>query len=165
MNYYYRRFLSPRDRFMERVEMIPEAGCWIWTGPTDTRSTHLPYGRFWVAGTTAIAHRFAWQEFIGPIPQRMIVCHRCDVPYCVNPSHLFLGYPKDNTQDMMQKGRDARCRETRRGEKSNFSKLTQQQVQEIRVASGKQRDIAAQYGISQTCVSLIKRGVNWKHAC
>ena len=37
----------------------------------------------------------------------MCVLHRCDVPGCVNPDHLFVGTFKDNTQDMIRKGRNS----------------------------------------------------------
>jgi hypothetical protein len=158
MNAYRRRFIPPLERFMDRVEKIPEAGCWIWTGPVDTRSTHLPYGRLWFNGTTVIAHRFAWETFVGPVPDGLIVCHRCDVPFCVNPAHLFLGTPKDNTQDMIRKGRDMPARVAPRG------KLTLEQVREIRSSSENQYVLASKYGVSQSAISLIKSRINWKHA-
>jgi len=51
------------------------------------------------------AHRLAWEMTNGPIPNRSLVLHRCDNPRCVNPEHLFLGSPKDNMIDKMEKGR------------------------------------------------------------
>lgn len=43
--------------------------------------------------------------FVGPIPKGMFVLHKCDVRACVKPDHLFIGTKKDNTRDMMSKGR------------------------------------------------------------
>ncbi len=158
VNAYRQRFLSIEDRFFSHVERIPFSGCWIWD------STGKRYGKFWLNGRTEKAHRAAWLMFRGSISEGQFICHICDVPCCVNPDHLFIGSPKDNTQDMISKGRDGRVRQMRRGEKSNFAKLTEKQVVAIKTDDRLQRVIAADYGITQPAISLIKSGKNWKHA-
>lgn len=88
----------------------------------------------------------------------MVVCHKCDTPLCINPDHLFLGTPKENTQDMIQKGRKV----FPRGERHGCSKLTDLQVEEIKTlrASGKHlSEIAERFNISFQHVSAICRGV------
>lgn len=165
MNIYRRRFLDLRERFESLIEIVPWSGCWIWLATTDPRSDHMSYGKFWINDLKKSigAHRASWNIYMGPIPSGMIVLHRCDVPCCVNPNHLFLGTNKDNTKDMMTKGRDWLCRQSRRGGRSNFSKLTTEKVIEIRRDNRPQREIAFDFGITQSAVSLIKRRKNWKH--
>ena len=51
------------------------------------------------------AHRLVFERMYGPIPPKILVCHSCDMPPCVNPEHLFLGTNKDNSDDKIRKGR------------------------------------------------------------
>lgn len=75
--------------------------CILWTGAVSGDG----YGNTWHNGRNIGAHRLAWEEVHGPIPSGLFVCHTCDVPLCINVDHLFLGTPKDNSQDMARKGR------------------------------------------------------------
>jgi hypothetical protein len=97
------------ERFWAKVAVVPGDGCWEWTASRVGRNRPGGgYGQFWCSEkqTQLKAHRVAWEQANGPIPAGMLVCHRCDNPGCVRPDHLFLGTPKDNTVDMVQKGRD-----------------------------------------------------------
>jgi hypothetical protein len=78
--------------------------CWLWTGYVQSNG----YAKTWYQGRVQWAHRIAWQEANGPIPEGMFVCHRCDVRRCVRPDHLFLGTQRDNMQDAVAKGRTAK---------------------------------------------------------
>ena len=91
------------DRFMAKVEPEPNTGCWLWTAFCHPETG---YGVFKVRKNICNqAHRFAYELFVGPIPDGMICCHKCDNPPCVNPDHIFLGDKQANTSDMVRKGR------------------------------------------------------------
>ena len=80
----------------ERVDRQP-GGCWMYQGPSKN-------GRYGSFGRLR-AHHFAWMQENGPVPAGRVVCHKCDVPLCVNPAHLFLGTQGDNVRDACAKGR------------------------------------------------------------
>ena len=76
--------------------------CWTWIGSKASSG----YGTFWLgAGQFAYAHRLSFAMHNGPLLDGMFVCHRCDTPSCIAPSHLFLGSPQENVDDMMSKRR------------------------------------------------------------
>ena len=93
------------ERFWEKVDRSggPDA-CWPWTASTCGGG----YGQFRLAGRPQLAHRVAYEQLVGPIPNGRHVLHRCDTPLCVNPAHLFLGTHTDNMADMTIKGRQSR---------------------------------------------------------
>jgi len=115
------------------------------------------YGVSWKNGKTVNAHRKVYEECNGEIPKGKVVMHLCDNKSCVNPKHLILGTYKENSEDMVQKNRQAK------GELIGTSKLTPELVTMIRSMSGPSRKIAAFFGISKTQVQDIKRKKSWKH--
>jgi hypothetical protein len=120
--------------------------------------THHGYGKIKFHQITMAAHRAAWMDVNGPIPAGLFVCHRCDVPACINVEHLFLGTTDDNMADMVAKKRQAI------GERSGGSKLTADQVRAIRVRrSESYKVLAKEYGVSVQMIYAIWKGRNWKH--
>lgn len=137
------------DRFMDKVASVPIAGCWLWTGSVSP----LGYGQLTAGRKVRYAHRFSWERFVGAIPSGMCILHRCDVPSCVNPHHLSLGTKRDNTRDMMKKGRDRLI-----GERNPSAKLTSVDVAAIRERSESCVKAAKRFGVSRSTVSAIRRG-------
>jgi hypothetical protein len=146
-------------RFWLKVGKGAPDECWTWNGGKDRAG----YGVFTpVRGTGHIAaHRYAYELEHGAIPEGAYICHTCDNPSCVNPSHLFAGTQADNARDAFEKGRTAR------GAKSGHARLTDAQVLEIRHRYERggisQQALADEYGVTQTNIGLIVRRKNWKH--
>lgn len=143
-------------RFFSRIET--GSGCWLWLGARDRDG----YGQIKCAGRQCKAHRimFAWVR--GAIADDLQICHSCDNPPCVNPEHLFAGTGEINMQDCKQKGRLA----DRRGVKNTLAKLVDGQILEIRArrsAGEMLKSIAASFGVSESRVSLVARGLAWEH--
>lgn len=146
--------MTREDRFLEKVEMEPMSGCWLWTGAISQHG----YGRFSGEGRkTTQAHRWAYQKYKGDIPAGMSLCHKCDNPSCVNPNHLFIGTRADNAADMVAKNRQPK------GQQKATHKLTEEQVRTIYSETGSHRALAAKYNVSHRLIGGIKKGERWKH--
>lgn len=88
------------ERFWGKVTKTES--CWLWTAALDGKG----YGRFWDGEHIVASHRYSWILVNGKIPDGMNICHHCDVPVCIRPTHLFMGTQKQNIHDMIAKGRD-----------------------------------------------------------
>jgi hypothetical protein len=115
-------------RFWAKVDF--HGRCWVWLGSR----TYNGYGEFRITHTHKIlAHVFTYRLFCGAKPKGMDVCHRCDNPSCVRPSHLWIGTRSDNMRDAAKKGRIC-------GNNHWTSKLTSQELKQI---FGKKQEEAA----------------------
>jgi len=155
------RFRPLEERFWEKVDKRGPDECWLWLGSKCGKGYgHIAPPRR--RGNSVLkAHRVSYELAHGSIPSGLLVCHRCDNPSCVNPAHLFVGTTRDNTQDMLKKGRGNRShpKPGARGQR-RAAKLTLEQVAEIRDAFGKvhAKKIAERYGICLAHVYDIKNG-------
>lgn len=131
----------------------PNSGCWLWE-----KALRNSYPLLEAGGYYGGAHRFSYRLYKGPIPQGMFICHACDVSSCVNPDHLWVGTPKQNTRDAVAKKRFAR------GERQGHAKLTTANVVEIRGLKGvvSQRKLAARFGVVRTTIQAVLNERTWR---
>lgn len=159
----YKGPADPIDRFMEKVQIVSESGCWIWTGSIGKAG----YGTFNAGGGTyKSAHRWSYLHYKGKIPEKMDVCHKCDVRSCVNPHHLFIGTRRDNMIDASQKGRISR-KGGNRGEFHHLSKLNEMAVRQIRSeytgSYGQLKQLAARFSVSSNTILRAFNGETWRN--
>jgi hypothetical protein len=154
----YRQSKSPHEYFYQRVilDLEDKDSCWKFNTAGDKDGypqigSSIAYKEL---GVTR-AHQLSYVLHVGNIPSGMQVCHTCDNPSCVNPSHLFLGTPNDNVQDMVRKGRY--IHPTKAG---YVYKLTEEDKQNIKTYKGilSSDKVAGMFNISFSRVCQIWRG-------
>jgi hypothetical protein len=165
--------MIPWERLQNNSVPEPNTGCWLWLGFIDP----CGYGRFKYKGERR-AHRCSWMiANERPIPDGMIVMHKCDNPACVNPDHLVLGTIADNTHDMDSKGRGvtvtaddhyARREPQRlaRGSRHGRAKLDEDKVRFIRLCcfnGQSQSKMARRFSVTEALVSQIVKHRIWTH--
>lgn len=152
-----RRVVRDHDSVRRRLEAgsIPEpnSGCLLWCRALNERG----YGVIGYGGKQhqGYAHRAAYMVHIGPIPDGLQVCHKCDVRSCINPQHFFLGTAAENLADCHAKGRASV------GQKHGMAKLGPEQVRAIRRDTRPLKVVANEYSISQAAVSVIRNRIRW----
>ncbi len=148
-----RSFKPLAERFIEKVEITDS--CWVWRGAVNANG----YGSMWNGEKPETASRLSYRLFVGAIGENQFVCHHCDNPMCVKPSHLFLGTHLENMRDRGLKGRSAKLS----GTLNPMAKLTEQQARDIKLSSKPIADLRALYGVSGSVISNIRKGKTWKH--
>ena len=138
-------------RFWDKVDIRGLDDCWNWTAQIKKNG----YGFFTYQRKTVKASRMA-MILTGRDPAGMYVCHHCDNPKCVNPSHLFLGTPQDNVTDMINKGRFRNGSEKRRT-------LTDDEVRDIRSSSLTYSELSKLYNMSAGNLCRIRKGLRYKY--
>ena len=141
------------DRFNAKYR-VSEDGCWLWQATRDAKG----YGHIGVAAAKSRkAHRVSYELHVGPIPEGMQVCHKCDTPSCVNPGHLFIGTAMENMADRDAKGRGAR------GERSGVAVLTDDLASYIRSSTLSERALATELGVHRGTINAVRSGRTWGH--
>jgi len=134
---------------------------------THFRDKKVGYARKLIPGTKKVTHHHRWvyEQHHGPIPEGMVVRHKCDNPPCINIEHLEIGTHQDNMNDMVIRGRARWGENKKRGEENGKAKLTEKEVREIRNLKGKisQSKIAKQFSIHLNTVKQIHQNKTWTH--
>lgn len=150
-------------RYERHILPEPNSGCWLWTGAATGGGPDATcrYGFITYRRKFFYAHRCAYEAVHGDgSADGWLIRHACDVPCCVNPSHLSIGTRKDNARDMVERGRSLR------GERANGVKLTGAAVLDILIQGrwgAHQSSLGAQFGVHQTAIHLILLGKRWGH--
>lgn len=144
-------------RIMDNIAIKPPSTCWQWT-----RSLNK-----WGYGTIKLkaggrdrylrAHRVSYEAFVGDIPEGYIIRHLCNNPGCVNPDHLAVGLPKENTRDMIEA-----CRHLDSEGVHKSSKLNREQILAIYKDERTSPVVAAEYGVTRQAVHSIRTGRSHK---
>ncbi len=159
------------ERFRENYE-TPEdpargqSRCWPWTAGRFTSG----YGQFRMGRVKVRAHRAMWSMIYGEIPEGFLVCHHCDNPLCVRPSHLFLGTSEDNARERDEKGRGLRGRKRPEagspGERNPAAILTETEVRSIRRRRSKgatYAELAERHGVALSTIAAIVQRKTWRN--
>lgn len=151
------------QRIMEKVEK-KENGCWIWTGAKSGGNgrEEYKYGYITIDYKQKRVHRVLYELTYGVKLGDKILLHKCDNPLCVNPKHMQPGTINDNNQDAIRKGRVRHPK----GE-DNHSKLTEKQVEEIRMLNDEfgysNRELGEEFGVHAVTIYNIILRKKWKH--
>lgn len=136
----------------------PELGkCWVWK----LSLNRTGYGQFSINHLQHLAHRISYQIEFSALVMNKLICHKCDNPKCVRPSHLFSGNHAENSLDMIEKNRT----NPPLGERCAAAKLTWMDIQKIKTLLERkvsQTKISKQFSVDQSIISKIKTGKIWK---
>lgn len=128
-----------REKILERIK-VTSSGCWEWQGATNSKG----YGQVWCSNTGKVVY---CHRVMSNAPKCSTVLHSCDNPLCCNPEHLSIGTPKENSADMVNKGRSHKG-----------YKLSDEDVMAIMESSESNVSLARTYGVSQQTICDIRKG-------
>ena len=154
--------IAPAIRLKQRLQVSGD--CIVFTGALRGGYGVLVTGSR-SDGTRRIvrAHRLAWELANGTIPDGQFVCHHCDNRACCKVEHLFLGSARDNTQDMMRKGRHGYV--SHPGVRNGRALLTEDDVRSIRLraeAGESHARLAAEFGVGASTVFGLIHRLSWR---
>jgi hypothetical protein len=147
------------SRLLKYTKRNEETGCWEWIGYRDS----CGYGMIRLNGKMKAIHRISCELHHGPIPPGHNVLHKCDVPWCWNPEHIWAGTQQENILDMYRKGRGNNFK----GEDHPHARLVEEDIHEIRRKVYFERrtkvSLAKEYGVSDVTIANIAKFKKWGH--
>ena len=136
---------------------INQNGCFNCTSHKNLRGRKdMPYPQIKRNGKRINLSRYIYAAIHGPIPDGLVVRHKCDNPLCINPAHLELGTTLDNIRDKMQRNRQAK------GSGNGNSKLNEETVEFIRASNERAVELAERFGVHPATIWRIRQGVIWR---
>lgn len=158
------RVYKNKERLQRLSKANPVTNCVEWIGAKRNGYGYLTVGsRSNGTRRSVSAHRLSYEEFVGPIPEGLYVCHKCDNRKCINPDHLFLGTHQDNVDDRERKGRNSPP-PIRHGSAHNNAKLTEEDVLKIRASSEMGTPaLSVKYGVAKRTIRDVLNGTTWRH--
>ena len=151
--------IPPIVRFARLVETQAN-GCWLWQGSCQFKGGQGAFMWDTAVGSQPIkAHRAAWVLFRSEIPAGSWVLHKCDVPHCVNPGHLYLGNARDNVRDRAARN----LKSWKRGSEHGRAKLTESDVLHIRQSGENNCELGRRFGVSHVTIHGIRHRRIWRH--
>ena len=143
-----------KKRIMDKITGEPNSGCWLWVGAVTehgyglvTRNQHQ----------LVLAHRASFEVFVRKPQKGSFICHKCDVPACVNPAHLYEGTPKTNSMDMAARKRQWLQKDP---SKIPWRKFPMDMAERVSKAEGYVTDVAKEFGCSEQYVSWARKKFN-----
>lgn len=148
--------LEPTFEEWLRVRVRPDGDCLRWTG---YRLPGSGYGQGWWKGRRVLAHRLAWEQLVGPIPDDCELTRTAGCPYadCVQVQHLQCLSPRQRIQKKVEAGAFAR------GDQHWNAKLGEDEARAILNSRGPAQHVAARYHVTPQTVRAIRGGRSWRH--
>lgn len=133
---------------------VTTSGCWSCISHKKDKDGYVRLRR---SKKDVYLHRLVYEQEVGKIPEGLVILHSCDNPSCINPDHLSVGTIAENQLDKVKKNRQAK------GSQNGNSKLTEEQVLEIRADNRPVKEIAEDYKVSTVTIYGIKNKQYWRN--
>ena len=147
--------MTVKTRLAQKYKVV-DSGCFEWIGHKHQQG----YGLIYFNHKIRKAHRIMYSEYVGPIPDGMIIRHTCDNPSCVNPDHLLLGTQAENIKDRHSRNRNHHPK----GELNVKAKLSKQDVDHIRSSTFGSKQLATYYDVSVSTIDRVRSRATWNDA-
>jgi hypothetical protein len=154
--------LKDFERFKRGIRVNTDTGCHEWIRGRDKDGYGLLKVNKGDRRITVRAHKVIYEHCVSQVPEGGCVLHKCDVRFCVNPAHLYIGSQRQNVSDMYERGRQ----NTVKGAKHPRARLNEAQVREIKqqlAAGAGTAQLGRLYGVCSQAIYAIAKGNSWKH--